>query len=45
VANEIAVVRDGAEALDYLFGSGEHAGREAEDLPTVVLLDLKHLSS
>lgn len=41
LANEIAVVRDGAEALDYLFAKGEHAGREANDLPTLVLLDLK----
>jgi two-component system response regulator len=38
VANEIVVVRDGAEALDYLFAEGEHAGR---DQPAVVLLDLK----
>lgn len=41
VANEIFIVRDGAEALDYLFANGEHAGREVEDLPAVVLLDLK----
>jgi len=37
---EIAVVRDGAEALDYLFARGEYAHRDIEDLPTVVLLDL-----
>jgi two-component system response regulator len=41
VANEIHVARDGAEALDYLFASGEHAGRDPHDLPAVVLLDLK----
>jgi len=40
VANEIAVVRDGEEALAYLFGSGVHAGRDLTQLPTVVLLDL-----
>jgi len=40
VENEIIVVRDGAEALDYLFGTGQHAGRNAEVLPAVVLLDL-----
>ncbi len=39
--NEIMVVRDGAEALDYLFGSGKYAGRDAQILPAVVLLDLK----
>jgi CheY-like chemotaxis protein len=41
VANSIAVARDGQEALDYLFASGAHAGRDPKDLPGVVLLDLK----
>jgi CheY-like chemotaxis protein len=41
VANEVVVARDGAEALDYLFARGAHAGREVEVLPEVVLLDLK----
>jgi two-component system response regulator len=41
VANEVVVVRDGAAALDYLFAAGEHAGRDASVLPSVVLLDLK----
>ncbi len=41
LANEIMVVRDGAEALDYLFAKADYAGRYVEDLPTVVLLDLK----
>lgn len=41
VANEIVVVRDGVEALDYLFAKGEYAGRHMEDQPAVVLLDLK----
>lgn len=40
LANEVVVVRDGAEALDYLFRRGEHANRP-ESLPVVVLLDLK----
>ena len=41
LANEIVVCRDGAEALDYLFKRGEHAGRSDETCPAVVLLDLK----
>jgi CheY-like chemotaxis protein len=40
VSNEIVVVRDGAAALDYLFATGKHAGRDATVLPTVILLDL-----
>jgi CheY-like chemotaxis protein len=38
---EIAVVRDGAEALDFLLGTGAHAGRDVSLTPKVVLLDLK----
>ncbi|HXT38505.1 MAG TPA: response regulator [Candidatus Angelobacter sp.] len=41
VANELAVVRDGVEALDYLFGTGTHAGRDPGAMPAVILLDLK----
>jgi len=41
VANELVVVEDGQEALDYLFGSGAYAGRDPAALPGVVLLDLK----
>jgi len=41
VKNEVVVVRDGAEALDYLLGAGVHPGRAPADLPAVVLLDLK----
>jgi CheY-like chemotaxis protein len=37
----LTVVRDGAEALDYLFGTGTFAGRDTAIQPTVVLLDLK----
>lgn len=41
LANELIVVRDGQEALDYLFSTGKHAGRDAAEMPQVVLLDLK----
>jgi two-component system, response regulator len=41
IANEVVVARDGIEALDYLFGTGRHAGRDVNDLPQVVLLDIK----
>jgi two-component system, response regulator len=41
IANEIVVARDGVEALDYLFATGQHAGRDNSSLPQLVLLDLK----
>lgn len=41
VANEILVVGDGEEALDFLFATGPHAQRDATRIPEVVLLDLK----
>jgi two-component system response regulator len=41
LSHRIVVVRDGAEALDYLFGNGPYQGRDTHDLPAVVLLDLK----
>ncbi len=41
LANEIAVARDGVEALEFLFCEGQHARRDPCDLPVVVLLDLK----
>ena len=41
IANTIVVVRDGAEALDYLFCTGPYADRNPLDLPQVILLDLK----
>ena len=41
LANHVQVARDGAEALDFIFGTGPHAGRRLHDGPMVVLLDLK----
>jgi two-component system response regulator len=41
VANRVDVVRDGAEALDFIFGAGAYAGRDVRDVPNLVLLDLK----
>jgi two-component system response regulator len=41
ITNELIVAEDGQEALDYLFATGRHAGKEIRDLPAVVLLDLK----
>lgn len=41
LANRIQVARDGAEALEFIFGTGAHAGRKVENAPKVILLDLK----
>ena len=41
IRNEVVIARDGVEALDYLFGTGAHAGRDTRVQPQVVLLDLK----
>jgi len=41
IANEVIVAKDGVEALDYLFGEGAYAGRNATIVPAVILLDLK----
>jgi two-component system response regulator len=41
ILNTVVVAKDGAEALDYLFGTGKYAGRNIEEQPQVVLLDLK----
>jgi two-component system, response regulator len=41
VTAEIAVARDGAEALDYLFGQRQHAGRDTQRQPAFILLDMK----
>lgn len=41
IGNELVVARDGAEALDYLFATGEYEGRDLSVMPQVILLDLK----
>jgi len=41
LANQIVAVSDGVAALDFLFGRGEYAGRDANAPPTVIFLDLK----
>ena len=41
ICNRVQVARDGEEALDFIFCQGPHAGRNIEELPRVVLLDLK----
>ena len=39
--NRVEVARDGAEALDFIFGTGEHTGRDLSQVPRLILLDLK----
>ncbi len=41
IRNQVTVVRDGAEALDYLFCTGPYADRDRNNMPEVVLLDIK----
>ncbi len=41
LGNEVVVVEDGIEALDYLYGQGRYAGRNVNELPALVLLDIK----
>lgn len=41
LANKLVWVKDGAEALDFVFGTGVHAGRPVEHRPRVILLDLR----
>ena len=41
LAHDIVVVRDGVEAIDFLFANGQYASRDVAQVPTVILLDLK----
>ena len=41
LGNVIVVAHDGEEALDYLFGTGQYAGRDVTEQPAVIFLDLK----
>lgn len=41
LAHEVIVVRDGVEAIEFLFGNGKYTGRDLSKTPTVILLDLK----
>ena len=41
ITSEVVVARDGVEALDYLFATGEHEGRDLSVMPQLILLDLK----
>ncbi len=41
ISNAVVIVRDGVEALDYLFASGAYAGRDPLQVPELILLDLK----
>jgi two-component system, response regulator len=41
IKNEVVVAHNGVEALDFLFGTGDHEGRDLSVMPMVTLLDLK----
>ena len=41
LGNKLLHLKDGAEALDFIFAEGEYSGRQIENLPKVILLDLK----
>ena len=41
IANDVTIARDGVEALDYLFCTGAYTGRDTNETPRVILLDLK----
>ena len=41
ISNDVVVARDGVEAIDYLFAIGSYSDRDVNDLPRLVLLDLK----
>jgi CheY-like chemotaxis protein len=40
IGNHLAIVRDGAEALEFLFCTGDYANRDRNDKPQVILLDI-----
>lgn len=40
ICNDVMVARDGEEALDYLFGTGQYEGRDLAAMPQVIMLDL-----
>lgn len=41
ITNELITAQDGVEALEYLFGTGRYAGRDVNNVPALILLDLK----
>lgn len=41
ILNQVVVARDGVQALEYLLGTGAHAGRDTTVMPQLILLDLK----
>ncbi len=41
ITNPIVVARDGEEALEYIFGTGRFAGRDIQQKPVIILLDIK----
>jgi two-component system response regulator len=41
IKNEIIVAKDGVDALDFLFCAGRHAGRDPNEMPALIVLDLK----
>ncbi len=41
ILNQVVVARDGVQALEYLLGTGAHAGRDTNVMPQLILLDLK----
>jgi CheY-like chemotaxis protein len=41
IKNDVKVVNDGAEALDFLFGTGKYSDRDLMKMPSIILLDLK----
>ncbi len=40
IGNPLSICEDGQDALDYLFAQGAHAGRNAEEMPALILLDI-----